>query len=169
MIWQPLNRLRLWWYVIVVMNRPTPTRFLTNSQFCTKTCIKRFADKTLPMKWGNNNFMAKYLDVDNGRCIELQKPQESFENDCVAARCHLSLHAYNQSHFARGLSIDSHAYIISQHTRWPIRTARSTCANQDAWVVITPKRPKANSIHTAACHAWTRTPPLNFVLKLYFP
>ncbi len=69
--------------------------------------------------------------------------------------CHLRLHACNRSLFARGLSIDSRAYVISQHARWPIRTPLPTCANQDAWVVITPKRSKANSIHTAAWHAWT--------------
>ncbi len=63
--------------------------------------------------------------------------------------------------FAGGLSIDSHAYVISQHARWPTRTPRPTCANQDDWVVITPKRPKANSIHTATWHAWK--PPLNIV------
>ncbi len=64
--------------------------------------------------------------------------------------CHLRLHACDRSLFARGLSIDSRAYVISQHVRWPIRAPLPTCANQDAWVVITPKRPKANSIHTAA-------------------
>ncbi len=64
---------------------------------------------------------------------------------------------------------DSHAYVISQHARWPIRTPRPTCANQDAWVVITPKWPNWNSIHTAAWHAWTLTLPLNFVLKAVFP
>ncbi len=35
-------------------------------------------------------------------------------------------------------------------------------------MVITPKRPKANSIHTAAWHAFTRTSPLNFVLPAVF-
>ncbi len=33
------------------------------------------------------------------------------------------------------------------------------------WVVITPRRPKANSIHAAAWHAWTRTSPLSIVQK----
>ncbi len=61
--------------------------------------------------------------------------------------CHLCLHACNRSLFARGLSIDSRACVISQHARWPIRTPCPTCANQDALVVITPK---ANSIHTVA-------------------
>ncbi len=79
----------------------------------------------------------------------------------VAASCRLSTHAYSRSLFVRRLSIDSRAYIISQHAPWPIRTPHSTCANQDAWVVITPKRPKANSIHTATWHTWTRTPPRN--------
>ncbi len=31
-----------------------------------------------------------------------------------------------------------------------------------------PTRPKANSIHTAAWHAWTWTPPLNIVQKAVF-
>ncbi len=82
--------------------------------------------------------------------------------------CHLCLHACNLLLFARGLSIDSRAYVISQHVRWPIRAPLPTCANQDAWAVITPKRTKANSIHTATWHTWTRTPPLNFVLKAVF-
>ncbi len=74
----------------------------------------------------------------------------------------------SKSLFARGISIDSRAYVISQHACWPIRTPSPTCANQDAWVVITPKWPKANSMHTAAWHAWTRTPPLNFDHKAVF-
>ncbi len=83
--------------------------------------------------------------------------------------CHLFLHACNRSVFARELSIDSRAYVISQHARWPIRAALPTCANQDARVVvITPKRPKANSIHTAVRHAWTRTPFLNIVQEAVF-
>ncbi len=78
----------------------------------------------------------------------------------VAASCHLCLHASNRSLFACGLSINSRAYVA----RWPTRAPRSTCANKNAWVVITPKCPKANSKHTA----WTRTPALNFVLKAAF-
>ncbi len=57
--------------------------------------------------------------------------------------CHLCLNACNRSLFARGLSIDLPAYVISHHVRWPIR----------APPLITPKRPKANSNHTAAWHA----------------
>ncbi len=49
-----------------------------------------------------------------------------------------------------------------------IRTPRPPCANQDAWVVITPKRPKANSIHITVLHAWTRTPHRNTVQKAVF-
>ncbi len=40
----------------------------------------------------------------------------------VVASCHLYLHACDWSVFARGLSIDSRAYVNSQHVRWPIRT-----------------------------------------------
>ncbi len=68
----------------------------------------------------------------------------------------------------RGLSIDSRAYVISQLARRPIRTPRPTCANQNAWVAITPKRPKANSIHTAAWHNWTRMPARNIIQKTVF-
>ncbi len=82
--------------------------------------------------------------------------------------CQLCLYARNRALFARRLSIDSRAYVISQHARWPIRTPSPTCANKDAWVAITPKRPNAISIHTSAWHAWTRTPPLNFVLEAVF-
>ncbi len=83
---------------------------------------------------------------------------------CAAASCHLSLHACNRSLFARGLSIDPRAYVISQHARWPIRTPRPTCT----WVVITPKRKKVNFIHTDAWHYWTRTPACNIVQKAVF-
>ncbi len=96
------------------------------------------------------------------------KIQAYTNHESVAANCHLSLHACNRLLFARRLSIDSRAYAISQHARWPIRTPCPTCTNQDAWAVITPKRAKANSIHTAAWHAWTRTPPLNIVQKAVF-
>ncbi len=34
----------------------------------------------------------------------------------------MSLHACNRSLFARGLSIDSRAYVSSQYARWPVRT-----------------------------------------------
>ncbi len=78
------------------------------------------------------------------------------------------MRASYRSLITRRLSIDSRAYVISQHARWPIRYPRPTCANQDAWVVITAKRLKANSIHTAPWHAWTRTPPLNIVQKAVF-
>ncbi len=84
---------------------------------------------------------------------------------CVAASCHLSLRACNRSLFARGLSIDSRAYVIGLHPCWPIRAPLPTRANQDACLVITPKRSKANSTHTAAWHAWTRTPARNIVQK----
>ncbi len=87
----------------------------------------------------------------------------------VAACCYLSLHACNRSLFACGLSIDSRAYVINQHARWPIRTPHPICAKQDAWVAISPKRPKMSSIHTAAWHAWTRTPARNIVQKAVFP
>ncbi len=50
----------------------------------------------------------------------------------VVASCHLCLHACNRSVIARGLSIDSRAYVISQHVRWPIRAPLTACANQDA-------------------------------------
>ncbi len=68
----------------------------------------------------------------------------------------------------RGLSIDFRVYVISQHVRWPIKAPLPTCANQDAWVVIMPKRPKANSIHIATWHAWTETSPHNIVQKVVF-
>ncbi len=92
----------------------------------------------------------------------------------VAASCHFSLYACSRSLFASGLSIDSRAYVISQHAHWPIRTRCPTCPNQDAWVAITPKRPKANSIHTAVWHVWTRTLHRNTIQKtvfslMYFP
>ncbi len=89
-------------------------------------------------------------------------------NNSVVASFHLSLHTCNLPLLARGLSSVSRANVISQHASWPIRTPRSTSGNPDAWVVITPKRPKANSIYTAACHAWTRTPSLNIVKKAVF-
>ncbi len=44
---------------------------------------------------------------------------------------------------ARVLSIASRAYVKSLHALWPIRTPRPTCANQDAWDIVPPTRPKA--------------------------
>ncbi len=37
----------------------------------------------------------------------------------------------------------------SLYVLWPIRTPCPTCTNQNAWAFITPRRPKANSNHTA--------------------
>ncbi len=37
----------------------------------------------------------------------------------------------------------------SLHALWPIRTPCPTCTNQNAWALITPRWPKANSNHTA--------------------
>ncbi len=92
----------------------------------------------------------------------------SIQDEVVLASHHLLLHACSRSLFARELSIDSRAYVINQHTRWPIRTVPRNCANQDAWMVIVSKLPKANSIHTATWHAWTRTPRLNSAQKAIF-
>ncbi len=92
--------------------------------------------------------------------------QLAWKCEFVAAKCE---HAWNRSLLARGLSIDCRAHVISLHVRWSIRTPRPTCANQDAWAVITPKRPKkVNSIHTDAWHAWTRAPPRNIVQKAVY-
>ncbi len=73
--------------------------------------------------------------------------------------CHLCLHACRAIYRFSCLANTC----VGQSERRP-----PSCVNQDAWVVITPKRTKANSIHTAAWHAWTRTSPLNFVLKAVF-
>ncbi len=94
------------------------------------------------------NVILRIMRYLGGRFFE-----SSFLATSVATSCRLSLHAYNRSIFAREIAIDSRAYVISQHSRWLIRTPRPTCANQDVWVVSTPKRPKSDSIHTAPCHA----------------
>ncbi len=78
--------------------------------------------------------------------------------EAIAAEWRYPLHACYRLLLARGLSIDSRAYVISLHAGWLIGTPSPTCTNQDAWVVITPKQPKANSIHTAAWQTWTPTP-----------
>ncbi len=44
-------------------------------------------------------------------CFHYQRPTATF------CSCHLCIHACNRSLFARGLSIDSRAYVISQHAR----------------------------------------------------
>ncbi len=56
----------------------------------------------------------------------------------VAARCKSSLHACHRLLFERGLSIDSRAYVINQHARWPIRTPEwwSSLGGQ-VWIVFT--------------------------------
>ncbi len=59
----------------------------------------------------------------------------------VAASCHLSLHACNWSLFARRLSIDSRAYVISQHAHWPIRTPDwSSCLGGQRRILVTQPR-----------------------------
>ncbi len=55
----------------------------------------------------------------------------------------------------RAIDCCSHAHAKSLHALWPIRaptlppapirTRPSSCGNQDAWDVVTPNRPKANS------------------------
>ncbi len=55
--------------------------------------------------------------------LYFKQPKESYRLDQLV--CYRSL-------LARVLSIESHAYVISLNTRWPIRTLRPTCANQDA-------------------------------------
>ncbi len=119
-----------------------------------------FHDKAWWLKLWSNTFLKKINKVLSAIFFFL-----IWHEDEAASR-HLFL--FNRSLFARRLSIDSRASVISQHARWPIRTPRPICANQDAWVVITPKRPKANSMHTATWHAWTRTPLLNIVKKAVF-
>ncbi len=99
--------------------------------------------------------------------IQIQSPRKHSAYECEVSTeatpalgvcsCHLCLNACNRSPFARGLSIDFPAYVISHHVRWPIR----------APPLITPKRPKANPIHTAAWHTWTRTPPNTFSRLIY--
>ncbi len=49
----------------------------------------------------------------------------------------------------------------------PIRTPHSSCANQDALAVVTPKRQKTNS-DTSARHAYTRTLHVTSRPRLYF-
>ncbi len=49
----------------------------------------------------------------------------------------------------------------------PIRTPHSSCANQDAWAVVTPERPKTNS-DTSARHVYTRTLHATLRPRLYF-
>ncbi len=46
---------------------------------------------------------------------------------------------------ARGLSIASRAFDKSLRALWPIRTPRSTYANQDAWAFLTPSRSRLPS------------------------
>ncbi len=62
----------------------------------------------------------------------------------------------------------SHADYQSILAYTPIRTQRLNSANQDARAVITLERPKANSRHSAARHAWTRRPARNIVQKTVF-
>ncbi len=60
--------------------------------------------------------------------------------------CRLCLHACNRSLFARGLSIDSHAYVISQHARRPIRTPSPTCKRENE-VADALSRITINAVH----------------------
>ncbi len=57
------------------------------------------------------------------------------------------------------LPATSHAHTNSfRGSRYYARYARALLANQDASALVTPRRPKVTSAHTAARHVWTRTP-----------
>ncbi len=60
----------------------------------------------------------------------------------------------------RVLSIASRANAKSLHASWPIRASCPSCANQDAWTVVTPKRPEG-----ILGHVHTRAPSHNITLK----
>ncbi len=143
---------------------------ITHCNFCTKRASTLPSDISRDNETGIPGGGLFRLKLISSVSVQKSSPIVIFvQNVCaVAASCHLSVHTCNRSLFARGLSIDSRDYIISQKARWPISTPRPTCANQATWVVITPIRPKANSTHTATRHAWTRTPPRNFVYKAVF-
>ncbi len=47
--------------------------------------------------------------------------------------------------------------VNSLHALWSIRSARPTCANQDAWSCVIPKQPKPNPKQTSVHYAKTRT------------
>ncbi len=73
----------------------------------------------------------------------------------VASKCKYRelLHACYRSLLACGLSVDSHAYGINLHVRWPIRTPHPTCSNQVVWAAGHRRMQD-----TSARNASTRTP-----------
>ncbi len=93
-----------------------------------------------------------YVDLKIAQMKARKAFTEKLSND---PRCGRDLICSGWVQTVRVLSIASRINFISLHALWPIRTPCPICTNQDTSAVATPKRPKANSIHTAARHAWT--------------
>ncbi len=98
------------------------------------------------------NGIHSHIPKKNYHCIACSSPNES---------SHLSLHASYRSLPARGPLIDSRDCVNSLHVHWPIKTPRPSCANQDAWAVVTLKLPEGEFYS----HVWTGTPPRNIAMK----
>ncbi len=68
---------------------------------------------------------------------------------------HIS-HACYRPHHAR-TQCRAYLSLYKSTALWPIKSPRPTCASQGSWLLLTPKRPNVNSIHTAARDALTCT------------
>ncbi len=81
-------------------------------------------------RMGHCSFTLRYQFEGNARATSLLSGREG--------RCSVPAWVLSIVHCTRA----------SLHARWPIRTPRPICTNQDAWLVITPKRPMGNSTGT---------------------
>ncbi len=108
-------------------------------------------------------FQMHICDVLSGKNgIQSQIPQKNYLSIACSSpseSSHLSLHACYRSLSARGPLIDSRDCVNSLRALWSIRTPRPSCANQDAWAVITLKLPEGEFYS----HIWIGTPPCNIV------
>ncbi len=100
-----------------------------NTTFRVKTTARNvWTGSTFRDVTKSNNSMKSLYESENlinphcPKCLDSRNFWDStrlwmltHKHEPVAAGCHLSLRACNRSLFARGLSIDSRAYVISQH------------------------------------------------------
>ncbi len=85
----------------------------------------------------------------------------------------LKLAGERRAWYRRPLARTSQAYASRVLTRVGARALGQSGrpvppANQDAWALVTPRRPRVTSTHTAARHNWTRTPSHNIAQKAVF-
>ncbi len=120
-----------------------------------ESAVPLWQDNSLNCAVPNPHFHTYWLSgLNSAQWIEL-----------VGAECKLPLGP------TRVLSIASRANVKSLHALWPIRMPRPSCANQNTWAVLTPRRPKANfyKLYTRTPHTTSRSRLCHFQYKFSSP